>query len=1071
MQFNAIQLAFILRLRVAACLTMNFASLLSDVRSPPTPRARRLRWIVALVLIYTVAGFFVLPPIIKWQLVKRLPEITHRQVAVKQVKINPYALSLTIRGLSLMETNGEPFAGFDEFYVNFELSSLFRWAWTFSEIKLEHPTANLVRGSDGQFNFANLISREPGQQPAPAKRAKPLPMLLVQHLVVTNGDFNVADLTRHTPFRIDYGPINLDLKNFTTRRNKDGLYSLAVTTGAGGDFSWSGTIAANPPESTGKFMLRGVVLKTYSPYLADFARADITDGVLDVGAEYRLNAEASPFALDVTNANVKLTNFKLTATDSSEVLLGLDDVAVTHASASLAARDAHVPLVTVHGGSLLARREKDGQLNWLKLLTAQTNAPQPAIPETNSTSQSAAPWKASIDEFNLDGFVVTADDHVPPTPAQIGLDDLHVNLKGLSNQSNAPVTSIIGFNWRGGGKAQVAAKGTLLPPAAEAEVAIAELALPPLQPYVEQQARVVLNAGALSVNGHATYAPVGMAAPKIQFTGDVSIAKFASVDTVAYQELASWDALNLRGIRLMLQTNAVNVDEIKFTGMRTSLVVSSNGELAVQALMKTEPATSPASNNPPAENISSEATPPPTSIPIKIASLVFEKCSFRAADHSLTPHFDTSIEEFNGTIRDLALPGLNKAAVDIRGKVSALAPFEASGQITPDAKNPYVDLKLKLKNDDLTPFTPYAEKYAGHPLNKGKLSFDLSYKIQNRKLEATNIIALDQFTLGARNNSTNATKLPVKLGVALLKDRNGRIDLDLPVSGSLDDPKFSISALVWKAIVNILTKVATSPFSLLGAMFGGGEELQYVDFAPGVAILEPAQTNKLNTLAKALFERPALNLEISASADPVADREMLSRQKLRTKMKSLRLQELSARGKPVSSLDEFQIEPADYQRLLRRTYKEAFKIEPERALREAATAAAVTNAAAAAEAGPFASSQSKEIVKGATQLIQVPQVQPGLPSTTQNAGAPAVTASVRPKTADQIVLEEMERRLMATIPATDDDVRELLTQRCASVQKFLLETGKVNAERVFIVAPKPLDPTMKSMARATFSLG
>ncbi len=1049
---------------------MNFSSLLSNVKSPPTRRGRRLRWVAILLIVYTVTGFFIAPAIIKSQLIKRLPALTKRQAAVQQVKLNPYALSLTIRGLSLTETNGQPFVGFDEFYVNFELSSLFRWAWTFSEIRLSHPTANILRGAGGQFNFSNLISNEPAPPPDPAKKPGSLPVVLVQHLVVTNGDFKFTDQTRATPLSIDYGPVDLDLKNFTTRRNRDGLYSLAVSTGVGGKFDWSGTISANPPESSGKFALRGVVLKTYSPYVADFARAALTDGVLDVSAEYRFNADAKPLQLELTNGAVKLANLKVKALDADETILQLDDVAVTQASASLGGREAHVPLVAVHGGSVLVRRENDGKLNWVKLLVTQTNTTHAAEPSAGSSITPAnQPWKAVLDEFDLKGFGVTADDRVPLTPARIGLDDLRINLKGISSESNAPVSASIGFNWHDGGQVQLDAKGTLQPPAFEAKLAVTELALPPLQSYVEQQSRLVLNSGALSVNGQARFASGLPTVPSVQFTGDVSIVKFASIDTVAYQDFAKWERLDLRGIQLTLQTNALNMDEIKFTGLQSSLVINSNGQLSVQELLKQGPATGSLSNNPPTALVSSGPSPPPEPFPLKVGSLVFEKCSFRAADHSLTPHFDTSIEEFNGTIRDLALPGQGKAGVDIQGKVSALAPFEISGTITPDAKNPFVDLKLKMKNDDLTSFTPYTEKFAGHPLNRGKLSFDLSYKIENRKLDATNIIALEQFTLGPRNHSTNATKLPVKLGVALLKDRNGRIDLDLPVSGSLDDPKFSISGLVWKAIVNILTKVATSPFSLLGAMFGGGEELQYVDFTPGAATLDAAQTNKLNTLAKALFERPALSLEVSATVDPAADREMISREKLKDRMKSLRLQELSARGKPTAALNEFQIEPGDYQRLLRRTYKESFKIDPERALREARLAAAATNASLAL-AETFSGREQNEKVKGAMQLVQ------GLKGQTHEQGQKPVGSAIsqktptKPKSADELVLEEMEQRLMAASPASDDDLRELMQKRSACVQKFLVDTGKIAGERIFLVAPKPIDLNVKNMARASFSL-
>jgi hypothetical protein len=730
----------------------------------------------------------------------------------------------------------------------------------------------------------------------------------------------------------------------------------------------------------------------------------------------------------------------------------------------------------MRGGSVLARREKDGQLNWLKLLVVSTNTTPASTSAagTNASPSAAAPWRAVLDELNLEGFSVTAEDRVPATAAQIGLDDLRVKLTGVSSQTNAPVTANIDFKWRAGGTVHVEANGTLLPPAGEAKLAVTKLALPPIQPYVEEQARLVLTSGELNVNGQARYSPGNRAGSEVQFIGDVSIANFASIDTIAYHDFAKWEDLGLHGIQFALHTNGLSVEEVKFRGLETSLVISSNGQMTVQALLKQKPSAS--SITAPTAAASSEPAPASEPFPVKVAALVFDKCSFNAADQSSTPRFSTRIEEINGTIRDLTLPALTRAGVDIRGKVSALAPFEISGSLTPDAKNPFVDLKLSLKNDDLTPFTPYTEKYAGHPLNKGKLSFDLRYLIENRNLQASNVIAIDQFTLGPRNASTNATKLPVKLAVALLKDRNGRIDLDLPVHGSLDDPKFNIGALVWKAISNILLKAATSPFSLLGAIVGGGEELQYVDFAPGAATLDGAQTNKLDTLAKALYERPALNLEISASVDPAPDRERLSLQKLRDKIKSLRVRELTESGSPVPPLSELKLDPADYERLLRKAYKDTFNLAPERAIREAQQAAAATNAQAAAPttapAAPAiapSAAPRREIAKGAALLMQAQSATPAATPASKPLPAPAI-APAKPKDQEELVLEEMEQRFMAASPATDDDLLDLAKQRAASVQKFLLDTGKVTAERLFLIAPKPVDPTVKGATRATFSL-
>ncbi len=1049
---------------------MSSSSLLRRVKSPATRWGRRCRWLVLALLVYTLAGFFLLPAIIRWQLVKRLPGLTHRQAAVQKVKFNPYALSLAIQGLALTETNGAAFAGFDEFFVNFQLSSLFHRAWTFREIRLAGLEATVVRDASGEFNFANLGKSTRAPKPEPAREPKPLPAVLVRDLVVTNGAVSFTDETRAKPLRMEVHPIDFDLKNLTTRPNEKSQYSLTMLTPSGGHFAWTGTVMASPLQSAGTFTLRGAHMTTYSSYLAEFTRAEIADGLLDVAAEYRLNAEKA-LQLEATNAAVKIERLQVTAPDAGETLLALNSVNVEGASLSLAGREARVPRVTVSGGSAVLRREKDGQLNWLKLRVAQANAPAKPEAPADAPEGTNAPWKAAVEEFSLDDFAVTVEDQVPPKPAQLGLDGLSVQVKGASNQSNAPVAATVEFKWRGGGTVRVEADGTLQPPAGAAKVVLTGLGLPSLQPYVEQQLRLVLNSGDLSLNGQARYAPGESGAPLVRFTGDLALAKFAATDTVAYHELAKWDDLTVKGIEFSLKTNALAVNEVKFQGLATSLVVSSNGQLNVSALVKKEPKT--ADTNAPGATAEEPKAATAAAFPIRVGTLVFEKCSFHAADETLTPRFNTRIEEFNGTIRDLTLPGVGKTGVDIRGKMSALAPFEVTGAITPDAKNPFVDLRLGLKNNDLTPFTPYSEKYVGHPLNRGKLSYDISYKVENRQLEATHAVVLEGLTFGARNESTNAPNLPIKLAVALLKDRNGRIDLDLPVSGSLDDPKFKIGALVWKALSNILLKVATSPFSLLGALVGGGgEEMQYVDFPAGAATLEEAQTNKLAKLTKALYERPALSIEISATVDAVADREALTRQKLQDKLKTARAEELTAQGQALPPMSELKLEASDYERLLRKAYGAAFPAKPESPPAQedwAAAAAAIQPVTIAAV--PPAARPAVEIEKGATRLARsstdAAPAQAASPAAPATAGAPPPA----PQPGAAATREEMEQRLMSTLTATDDDLQELMLKRTQTVQKHLLGSGKVTADRIFLTAPKPVPSGTNGLARVTFSLG
>jgi len=170
------------------------------------------------------------------------------------------------------------------------------------------------------------------------------------------------------------------------------------------------------------------------------------------------------------------------------------------------------------------------------------------------------------------------------------------------------------------------------------------------------------------------------------------------------------------------------------------------------------------------------------------------------------------------------------------------------------------------------PTSPYAMKFAGYRIAGGKISLDLQYKVHGRQLAGENQIVIDQLTLGERVDSPDALKLPLELAIALLKDSDGRIDLGLPVSGSLDDPQFSYGALIWKAIGTVLTKIVTAPFRAIGALLGvSGEKLEGIAFDAGSDRLLPPEREKLQQIAQLLAKRPQLKLSVPGHYSEAAD--------------------------------------------------------------------------------------------------------------------------------------------------------------------------------------------------------
>lgn len=352
-----------------------------------------------------------------------------------------------------------------------------------------------------------------------------------------------------------------------------------------------------------------------------------------------------------------------------------------------------------------------------------------------------------------------------------------------------------------------------------------------------------------------------------------------------------------------------------------------------------------------------------------------------------------------------------KTDVDVSGKVDKVAPLKIMGTINPLTENAFTDLAIKFDNVDLTAAAPYSGKYAGYPIRKGKLFLDLSYKISQKQLEAENKAAIDQLTFGDKTDSPDATSLPVPLAVALLKDRKGRIDIDLPIRGDLGDPDFKYGKVLFSTLLNLLTKIIASPFTLMGKLIpggGDGEELQFIEFQPGSAAVASEETKKIDALAKALEERPGLRLDITGTADPTRDREALRANKLNEQLRAMRQRE---RGKAAAKDEPLSID--DEQRLVTELYEQR-----------------------------------------GNQLTASSPPQP--------ACAPQKPPSI----------EEMKHRLAASLPLDETELRTLARQRAEQVRDRLIEVGKLAEERVFL---QEIDPTVsgneKVRSRLTITAG
>jgi hypothetical protein len=722
--------------------------------------------------------------------------------------------------------------------------------------------------------------------------------------------------------------------------------------------------------------------------------------------------------------------------------------------------------------------------------TIQAGAPTAPGASPYPPAASQPPWTATVDDIDVERYTLELEDKKPAKPAKISVHDITFKAAGFSTAGTAPIHAAVSLEIGQSGLFTVNGVVRLQPPSANLDLRLVGLDLRPFQPYVEQQAKLAITSGLLNLAGHATYnSETG--SPLATFAGDFGLTNFVTADLLHFKDFVKFDALAVSGVQFAFKPNDLKVREVKLDGLNTSVTVGPDRQINLLTVL---PKGAPAPSNAPPRS-----APAGLGFSVALDSFVFDNASFHFSDQSIEPNCLFGIQQFGGSVKGLSSRPDSRAVVEVHGKVDEVSSFSVTGGVNLLSTDLVVNVAVACKNVDLTPFTPYMEQFGGYPLQRGKLLVDLSYDIARRNLSASNHVVVAGLTLGPHNNNTNATHLPVKLGVALLKDREGNIKLDIPISGSLDSPSFRVMPIVMKVVVNILEKAATSPFTLLGAMFGGGgEELDYVAFPPGLADIAAPEQEKIVKLATALYERPALHLEIAATADPATDSPALARLKLDDQIRSLRAQELIAAGTPAQTVQSLQVDPANYARLITFLYLQTFGANttatngtaatpPARVVAADWTTPASLPPASASTQPPLEENRPHAILKGGELMMQ--KTEPGTsmpkplpaasltplpaPSAGGVAEISAGTTNAAPTNAApaaELTQDQMEAALLAGIQITPDDLRALMLERARRVQSALANTGKVEADRMETLSPRPVNPSAKGQARANLSL-
>jgi len=803
-------------------------------------RRKKIIAIIAgtILIIYSLIGFIAVPLILESILPDKLSEALNRPVSINNIRLNPFALTAAVEGLNIKDKNpAAPFVSFDELFVNIQTMSLLKLGLVVKEVRLAKPHIHLARTSETEFNFSDLIpEKKPEPKPKPKTEdpetdKKPF-RFAISNIAIIDGNISLEDepvQKQHV-----FSAINLTLPHISNFDPHVDKYANPLLTG---DFNQAGiSINVNTKpfhdtlETIVTLSFSGIAIPHYFAYVPEnMVGFEIHKGQLNVDARisYLQNNDQSEVTLQ---GAIGLTDLEISEKNGNE-LFTLPGLQIDVAPSRPLEQQLTLASVKIQSPELSISRNPDGIINLTTLgpkppetAEASEDMQEESIeeksgPEENVLEENTPekPFQLEISDFLLDSGKIIFTDYAVKKPAdspvELTVDDLLIK---LSEFSNAPdKTAEYDIHALINKEADISTTGQLgvTPLLVETDFSLADLKLAWGQPYLPETIRLVIADGKFSTSGHAAVNTTAEGEIKTTVTGKAAINEFESVDPDRKEPFVSWNTFSFDGIDVSTHPLAITTDKILLKDFKNQLIVFNDGATNLDKIfIKSEPEAD--ADQKPSEPETPENQEKTSVVPVKIGEVLLDNFDFKFIDKNIKPHFSTRLNLSALRVTGLTSEDFKAAALKAEGKIDEYAPIKIEGSLNPLKKDLFLDITYSLTNMELSPLSPYTGKYIGRTIEKGKFTTDVKYKIDKKEISAQNRVLLDQFTLGQKVDSEDALNLPVGLALSLLKDRNGQINVTLPISGRTDDPDFGFGKPLLNAIKNLVVKAATSPFDL-----------------------------------------------------------------------------------------------------------------------------------------------------------------------------------------------------------------------------------------------------------------
>ncbi|KVM76753.1 DUF748 domain-containing protein [Burkholderia stagnalis] len=845
-----------------------------------------------------------------------------------------------------------------------------RNALHFDEIRVDQPVVDLARDRQGVLNVEKLAAHPAAAATAasapkaasgapaasgvaaPEAAADTPPLdLTIRHVAIDGGTINLDDRVPATPTALSLTRLAATLDGFTLQGKTPAKYTLSTSLSRGGDVKAEGAFSLAAKQADAKVAVDALALPALQPYLGEATRARVLDGTLGATVNAKADWAKTPLDAQVADSEVSLKSLKIATPNAKAPAIVLPDARAKIAKIDVAARNAQIASVDASGLALDVTRLKDGKID-LAALAGPAQAAVPARTVARKAQAAAPSWHYQIDALNLKDAAANYTDLSTPRPVKLAIKPLQLSVQKISDDLSKPLPVTLQATLNRKGTLNVSGDVTAQPLKLGLKINGNRLDAAAFEPYFGSVLNATVASALLNAQGNLTFAQANDAT-RASYRGDAALVDVRMLDKVTSDPFAGWRSLALSNLKATYDEKGTDVDaaRVTFANFYGRVLLDAQGRLNLKDIVAKEsgPAQSltrdtskgePVPLSPQAASAAAAqqaSAPAPASAPVVVKAapppqnpvrmhfgqLVLQNGRVTYTDNFIKPNYTANLVAIKGTVGAFGTDSTTSAPVDVNANLAGNGPISIKGTVNPLIDKPALDLTATAHDIELTNLTPYSAKYAGYPITKGKLNVDLHYQLANDQLSANNHIFIDQLTFGDRVENDTATRLPVKLAISLLKNSRGEIDVNLPVSGSLSNPEFSVGGLIWRAVLNLVAKAVTSPFTLLAHAFGsGGEELGYVEFAPGSYDLNDAQQKKLDTVVKMLNEKSSIRLDLIGRVDPDKDTPGLRDAYVERLVRQQKLKDVVGQGESIDPRT-VKIEPAEYHTYLTRAYKAA----------------------------------------------------------------------------------------------------------------------------------------------------